>query len=68
MTRKEFVVGVADASYDFNTGEIIAEAFAERVIGIYFLAYPDGRDSVGYPGNLGMELGGGSDGCAEGTK
>jgi hypothetical protein len=68
MIVKEFRRRIAEAELEYVGGYVSAEAFAERVIGIYFLAYPDGRDSVGYPGGVGVESVGGSDGCAEGTK
>ena len=58
--KKEFDRVVAEGVLEYENGYLESVGLVERLVGIYFVVFPQGRESVGYPEPVRMVVGGGS--------
>jgi len=66
--KKEFDRVVAEVVLEYQNGYVESHELAERMVGLYFVAFPQGRESVGYPEPLrvGVGIGNGAGTSSEG--
>jgi len=65
LEKKEFDRVVAEGVLEYENGYLESLALVERLVGVYFTAFPQGRESVGYPEPLRVDVGiGGGEGTS----